>query len=237
MIACSACELVAAPLLGGLCPNNQCPRHTVRSVAYDKAFALAHPYSLLSWAQGYTLWQAAKRAPLEGDFAELGTYWGGSALILHLADEARRLHLFDTFQGHPPLHDARHDRPGSHQAGTLGDTSVEAVLELLGRHGATAQAYVGIFPESIEDLERDVGPFACVHVDVDLWKSARDALAIFFRALVPGGILVMDDYGTDECPGVWEAVEEFACTHEGQVLVERSTYPTYQAVLTKVVVE
>src|SRR6267142_3065515 len=101
MIRCPACELEAQPLFGGFCPNNNCPRHLLVYPTYDRLFALAHPYSLLSWAQGYTLYQAAQRAPLEGDFAELGVYKGGSALILHLADDTRTLNLFDTFAGHP----------------------------------------------------------------------------------------------------------------------------------------
>jgi O-methyltransferase len=187
---------------------------------------------LLSWAQGYTLYQAAQRVPLEGDFAEFGVYRGGSALILHLADDARRLQLFDTFAGHPPIHDARHDRPGSHQAGTLGDTSPEQVMRLLGGHGAThVRLWRGLFPDD-HDVEQ-IPPLALIHVDVDLWKSARDALRIFSERLVPGGMFVMDDYGGDECPGVWEAVEEFAAAHAEHFTIERTSYPTYQAIFTK----
>lgn len=232
MIPCPACELVAVPLFGGFCPNNNCPRHMTVHPTYDRIFGVAHPYSLLSWAQGYTLFTAAKQVPLEGDFAEFGVYRGGSSLILHLADDRRALHLFDTFAGHPPRHDAKHDRPGSHQAGTLGNTSPEQVARLLEDHGTTrVELWQGIFPD---DHDTDlIPPLALIHVDVDLWKSARDALRIFTAKLVPGGMFVMDDYGGDECPGVWEAVEEFAMTHTEQFTVERTAYPTYQAIFTK----
>jgi len=199
---------------------------------YDKIFAKAHPYSLLSWAQGYTLFQRAREVPLEGDFAELGVYRGGSALILGLSDPDRVLHLFDTFQGHPDLHNADHDRPGSHLVGTLGDTNAAAVVELLKEHGVErGQCWVGTFPYAV-DVSL-MSRFALVHVDVDLWASATAALHIFPDKLVPGGVLVMDDYHTDECPGVLEAVEAWARLHQTEYIIERTAYPTYQAVIVK----
>jgi len=56
---------------------------------------------------------------------------------------------------------------------------------------------------------------------------------VFGERLVPGGILVMDDYGTDECPGVIEAVEAWALVQGDRFTIERTAYPTYQAIITK----
>ena len=233
MIPCPACELVAVPLFGGFCPNNQCPRHLTVHPTYDRIFALAHPWSLLSWAQGFTLFGAAKRVPLDGEFAEFGVYRGGSALILHHSDPDRLLNLFDTFEGHPNVHNLQHDRPGSHLVGTLGNTSQEAVAQVLydqGR-GTGVRYWKGVFPDEIP--VEQIPPLALVHVDVDLWASATAALAVFGERLVPGGILVMDDYGTDECPGVIEAVEDWATAQGDRFTIERTAYPTYQAIITK----
>lgn len=236
MIPCPACEL-AAEMPDGTCPNNHCPRHWIVNPDVDRIFTLAHPFSLLSWAQAHTLYTCAQRVPTIGDFGEFGVYRGGSALMLHLASPERTLHLFDTFAGHPPLWSAEHDHPGSHQAGTLGNTSTAAVWELLTAQGATVQLWPGIFPASLEQETRTLPPFALVHVDVDLWASATAALRIFGEQILVGGMLVMDDFNSEECPGVLEAVEEYLYTDEypkGRWMVERTQYPTYQAVLTKV---
>lgn len=221
----------------GTCPNNHCPRHRIVNPEVDRLFVLAHPYSLLSWAQAYTLYRCAQRVPVIGDFAEFGVYRGGSAMMLHGAGPERTLHLFDTFAGHPPLWDAGHDHPGSHQAGTLGNTSPETVWERLQAQGASVQLWVGTFPDSVMADPRPLPRLALVHVDVDLWASAKAALMLFGEQIVMGGILVMDDYNSEECPGVLEAVEEYLHMEEypkGRWMVERTQYPTYQAVLTKV---
>jgi len=117
--------------------------------------------------------------------------------------------------------------------GTLGNTSQEAVATVLyeqGR-GTGARYWKGIFPDEIEVAQ--IPPLALVHVDVDLWASATAALAIFGERLVLGGILIMDDYGTDECPGVIEAVEDWAVAQGDRFTIERTAYPTYQAIITR----
>ena len=228
---CPACELEHLRTPGGSCPNTNCPRHTVIDADFDRIFLAAHPYSLLSWAQGWTLFRAVTRAPV-GAIAELGVYKGGSAMMLAAADPARHLHLFDTFTGHPAVWHRAHDRPGSHSPGSLGDTSVVEVAQRLTGMGAQVELYPGTFPLSFKDCIED--RFAVVHIDVDLWASAKAGLAIFGEALVPGGILVMDDFGTDECPGVKEAVMEYLDLYRERFIVSLTVYPTYQAILQKV---
>ena len=50
----------------------------------------------------YTFWfqiNKLKKNNIVGAFAEVGVYKGETATIIHLKDEQRTLHLFDTFQG------------------------------------------------------------------------------------------------------------------------------------------
>ena len=49
--------------------------------------------------------------------------------------------------------------------------------------------------------------FAFVHVDVDLFQPTYDSLKFFCERLVPGGVVVCDDYGFNTCPGARRAVE------------------------------
>ena len=51
--------------------------------------------------------------------------------------------------------------------------------------------------------------FSFVHIDVDLYQPIRDALDFFYPRLVPGGIIVLDDYGYLDFPGAKKAVDEF----------------------------
>lgn len=52
---------------------------------------------------------------------------------------------------------------------------------------------------------------ALLHIDVDVYLPSKVALEHLYPALVPGGIIVLDDYGTVE--GETRAVDEFIALH------------------------
>ena len=56
--------------------------------------------------------------------------------------------------------------------------------------------------------------------NVDLYEPIRDSLLFFFPRLVPGGVIVVDDYGTTDWPGVAKAVEPFLAKHQPSFFVE-----------------
>ena len=64
--------------------------------------------------------------------AELGVYKGNSAKILHIVSPARKLYLFDTFEGfdNRDVSAETHQLPVNH--GAFKDTSLEAVQAFLG---------------------------------------------------------------------------------------------------------
>lgn len=131
----------------------------------------------------------------KGNFVELGVYQGGSAW--HLAEVAkaqdRKLYLFDTFTGIP-----FQDQVDSHQTGDFCDTSSEAVAALI----PSAIIVKGVFPETMIPLL----PVALVHVDCDQYRSVKAACEIFPKFMVPGGVMIFDDYGQLE--GATLAVDE-----------------------------
>jgi len=57
--------------------------------------------------------------------------------------------------------------------------------------------HAGVFPDTARGLEDE--RFSFVHLDLDLEPSTRDALEFFHPRLLPGGIIVADDYAD---PGV-----------------------------------
>ncbi len=123
--------------------------------------------------------QLAGTAP-PGRFAEIGVYKGGSAL--RLAEFGRELHLFDTFTGIPAA------EPGdTHRVGDFGDTDADQVVAIL----PDAFFHIGVFPDT---LPPDLGGFAFVHVDCDQYASVRDCIRELGPRMVPGGIMLFDDY-------------------------------------------
>ena len=160
----------------------------------------------------YILWQAVLAAPA-GPVAEVGVYRGGSAkFIAEAIREAEREPVFyacDTFAGHAstdPI-DANH-----HVVEKFLDTSAAEV-----RH------YLASYPR-LELLEGDIAEtsarladerFGFVHIDVDVYGATSFCLRFFAPRLLPGAVIVVDDYGFVTCPGAKQAVDEFLAEHDG----------------------
>jgi len=51
--------------------------------------------------------------------------------------------------------------------------------------------------------------FSFVHIDVDMYQPILDAFKFFYERMMPGGIIVFDDYGFTFFPGAKKAVDEF----------------------------
>ncbi len=150
----------------------------------------------------FILYQMAKRAKrLKGDAAEVGVYRGGTARLLgRVFHGDRTLHLFDTFSGMPET-DATKD---THKKGDFADTSLAGVRAAM--EGIPYVGYhPGFFPDTAKGMEGST--FSFVHVDIH--KSVQDACAFFYPRLVPGGVMVFDDYAARGCPGVKPAVDAF----------------------------
>ena len=162
--------------------------------------------------------------PLGGALAEAGVFMGGSARLICAAKGAAPLHLFDAFE--------------TLQGGGLGQaeqtvrdhfgqvySTLDRVSELLAGYEGV-QFHPGWFPASAAAVRDE--RFCFVHLDLDLAPGTRDALAFFHPRLLPGGILIGDDYNLAEVRGTFEAF--FAGTGEtlirlpwNQVLVVRGS--------------
>ncbi|NTY37441.1 TylF/MycF/NovP-related O-methyltransferase [Burkholderia diffusa] len=144
---------------------------------------------------------AAHCRSLDGDVAEVGSYRGGSAYLL-ATGSACPVHVFDTFTGMPPTDPER----DIFREGDFGDTSLDDVSEFLaGLPHVTL--YPGVFPHTAGPVA--ARSFRLVHVDVDIYRSVLDCCEFFYPRMVPGGILVFDDYGYLKCPGARLAVDQF----------------------------
>jgi hypothetical protein len=159
---------------------------------------------------------------LDGDTAEAGVYEGGSSLLMCRARGARSTHWgFDSFEGLS----APSERDGSFwTAGDLAssEASARALLEPLG-----AVVLKGWIPEVFSEASIERLVFA--HVDVDIHDPTRASFEYFYDLVVPGGVIVCDDYGFTPCRGAKQAVDEFMADRPENVIHS----PTGQGIVIK----
>jgi O-methyltransferase len=174
------------------------------------------------------------REGIEGDFAEVGVYKGLTAKVLLRCCEERTLHLFDTFEGHPPNADEEQD--GAEYVRmveeiTMSDTSLEGVRATLS-DASNVEFHPGYFPATAKELEGD--RFAFVHLDGDQYRTILDGLEFFYPRTSSQGVIVCHDYGIYQ--GVRSAVDEFLADRpevavelpdaSGSVLIVKSVGPS-----------
>jgi O-methyltransferase len=161
--------------------------------------------SLVDQARAQMLYQLARHAAcLDGTMAEIGVFRGGTAKILaHVADtRGRKLHLFDTFAGMPET-DVKLDLLGK---GDFANTSLEDVRSFLASYRAPV-FHQGEFPATSGPVEGD--RFSLVHCDADIASSVEACCEFFYPRLVPGGVIVFDDYGFTSTPGAKRVADAF----------------------------
>lgn len=159
----------------------------------------------------YEIWQSIEQVKhSEGDLIEIGVWRGGSGFLMakkcRLEGIEANIYLCDTFTG--LVKTSKND--SAYTGGEHSDTSVQLVENLLKTENLTnAKILKGIFPEesatSIEDKK-----FRLCHIDVDIYQSAKDTFHWVWQRLVPGGIVIFDDFGGLLTDGVTKMVNEVA---------------------------
>jgi O-methyltransferase len=181
--------------------------------------ALEHKRTMMGPDRLYVLWQAVQNVHRLGlPVVEVGSFRGGSAYFLATAfrqasGEEATIHIFDTFEGHPPQKISEHDP--FHHEGMFSDTNYEDVKRYLA-HFSKLHIHKGEFSSASVDLEEQ--QYSMVHIDTDLYEPTLDCLRYFAGRLATGGIIVIDDYASRKCPGVMRAAHEYlAGTNDFQV--------------------
>jgi O-methyltransferase len=158
------------------------------------------------------LLRSVEERKVEGSFAELGVYRGGTARLIHHYAPERRLHLFDTFSGFDDRDGAK-DKSLTNTVDTtlFRDTNLELARSSIGLLNGNVHFHKGFFPETFTPELRKEG-FAFVHLDADLYEPMLAGLKNFYPLLSRGGIIVAHDYNA--WIGSRKAVDEF-CAETG----------------------
>lgn len=192
------------------------------------------PYTMTSIERLYAMHKAVEhmaRARLQGAIVECGVWRGGSMMmaaltLLALGKTDRNLFLFDTFAGHPrpdPERDCKEhyefwlQRRRTDQSSSWAEATLEEVRNNLASTGYPLDKITfvrGIVQETIP--ANAPAAIALLRLDTDWYDSTAHELHHLYPRLVPGGVLIVDDYG--EMQGQKQAVDEF-CAQNGFALL------------------
>ena len=177
---------------------------------------------------------------IEGDFVECGVWRGGSTMaaidtLMKAGDTSRTVYLYDTFEGmsEPTEHDK--ELSGT-AADVLLDSSVKedatsvwcySALEEVQKNVGTLNypaAKVHYVKGKVEDTIPQTlpGKIALLRLDTDWYESTKHELEHLYPLLVPGGVIIIDDYGHWE--GARKAVDEYIESRKLPLLLNRIDY-------------
>jgi predicted O-methyltransferase YrrM len=151
------------------------------TVAYIRRYMKA---CVLFWDRHSLLAYALSEAPSVGSVLEFGVERGTSITLIAKRLAPRTVHGFDSFEGLPENWSGAFRIKGDFgMGGVLPKVPPNAVLHK-GWFTQTLPAYLASTDE----------PIAFLHIDCDLYSSTRDVFALIGDRLVPGTIIVFDEY-------------------------------------------
>lgn len=204
------------------------------------------PFTMTSTERLWALRSAVKYVSgrkLPGALVEAGVWRGGSSMLaaltlIDMGDTKRPMWLFDTYEGMPAP--TEHDRSVLHghaaqnkfeatRTGTDSSAWCDASLEDVSAN-MTSTGYptnqiryvVGKTQDSLADAGNHPDKIALLRLDTDWYESTKAELEALFDKVVPGGVVIFDDYG--HWAGAMKAVDEFLAARPEKYLMNRIDY-------------
>jgi O-methyltransferase len=176
---------------------------------FQQVLSAIRSHTLVDEYRCHELWQLCGQVGAldRGDIIEVGVWRGGTGCLLARRCLDRNLggtvFLCDTFTGVAKAG----GQDSAYVGGEHADTSATIVLDLVRRMGLpNVEVLQGIFPDASAHRIAD-RRFRLCHIDVDVYESASQTFDWVWPRLVPGGIVVFDDYGFYSCGGVTRLVD------------------------------
>lgn len=167
----------------------------------------------IRWRAAIALWAARHAMNLEGDLVECGVFTGIlSTVICHSIPDfgEKKLWLFDTFEGLPVELVCEKNK---NNAESLNQNYYKRVnSEDLVREEFSKFSYVkiikGVLPESIPlDI---IEKISYLSIDLNYPEAEISIIELLWDRLVPGAIVLLDDYGFEGHTDQYTAWNEFA---------------------------
>ncbi len=147
-----------------------------------------------------------------GAVVEFGCYKGTTSLflrrVLNLEDNGRELHVYDSFAGLPAKSIKDASVSGSNfKAGELKSSKKDLIHNFKKAGLKPPIIHKGWFSDLKDNEVPDLIAFA--FLDSDFYDSILDSLNLVWPKIERGGVIIIDDYQTNNLPGVHRAVEDF----------------------------
>lgn len=183
----------------------------------------------MRWRVRIILWCATWASKLPGAFVECGVNKGGfTKAILGFIDLAalrKNYFLFDTFCGFDTqnLSDAEITKVANHYRYDDCYTQVSASFADM----PFVKIVRGSVPSTLDSIQ--VGDVALLSIDMNCVEPEIAAIKFFWPHIVPGGVVVLDDYGFTLHREQKKAFDEWACKQKVDIM----ELPTGQALIFK----
>lgn len=201
------------------------------------------PYTLTSPERIAALCQAVTYVAqhgFPGAVVECGVWRGGSMMavaetLMRLRQPDRDLYLFDTFDGMTLPGDQDVDVFGKRASELLKEQDrhdprsiwcVSPLEEVRSNMQSTGYPHerIHFVPGRVEETLPGAAPeqISILRLDTDWYESTRHELEQLFPRVVPGGVLIIDDYG--HWDGARRAVDEYLRARGVPILLHRIDY-------------
>ncbi len=152
---------------------------------------------------------------VEGDVVEMGCYKGTSALFLQrlltLQQATKQLHVYDSFAGLPKKTSIDHSVIGEQfKAGELFATKSQLITNFKKANLPLPVIHKNWFSELSPDALPARISFA--FLDGDFYDSIKTCLQLIERRVSKGAVIIIDDYHSQQLPGVARAVDEWTAS-------------------------
>ena len=184
------------------------------------------------WRIHVACWAGRHCSRLEGDFVECGVFRGGLArAVIEYTDFNslnKRFFLFDTYQGLDDRQLTEIEKQNKLDV-QYAHYKNQDVFDFVSNEFSRDKVSViqGIIPDSLFDIEIDKVAF--LSIDMNCMAPEIEAINHFWPRLVPGAIVILDDYEWPQHEEQRNAFNNFANENNTQIL----PLPTGQGLLIK----
>lgn len=144
---------------------------------------------------------AVRKSNTQGDIIEAGVWRGGSCIFikkyLDLYGLDKKLFVADSFEGLPPP-EIPEDAGDPHHTIEALKVPLETVRENFALYKALDDKVVflrGWFKDTLPNNDQ-IRKLCILRLDGDMYKSTMDVFDSCYDKVVPGGFIIVDDYGT-----------------------------------------
>ncbi len=120
--------------------------------------------------------------------------------------QKRNMHFYDSFIGFPTP--TKEDKSKRNPQKGQWAIPIEEANKVKEKANVPVEVVKGYFEDTTKDYNG--GPIAVLHIDCDLYQSYKTVLETLYDKVVPGGLIMFDEYGEGtKWPGAVQAINEF----------------------------